>query len=145
MTGDDVSSGDLVSFVLYELQFSSAVEVRDPHCNMNQIPKGQGSQLPVFDLCAEIVMVVLLPEQFKQVTPNQACSGQLEQVTPNQACSEQLEQVTPNQACSGQLEQVTPNQACSEQFEQVTPNQACSGTPTQKELGYFGYLDCYQS
>ncbi|XP_012673518.2 antigen peptide transporter 1 isoform X2 [Clupea harengus] len=27
VTGDDVSSGDLVSFVLYELQFSSAVEV----------------------------------------------------------------------------------------------------------------------
>lgn len=27
VTGDDVSSGDLVSFVLYELQFTSAVEV----------------------------------------------------------------------------------------------------------------------
>lgn len=27
VTGSDVSSGDLVSFVLYELQFSSAVEV----------------------------------------------------------------------------------------------------------------------
>lgn len=31
MTGSDVSSGDLVSFVLYELQFTSAVEVINNH------------------------------------------------------------------------------------------------------------------
>lgn len=38
MTGDDVSSGDLVSFVLYELQFTSAMEVRymPPHTQSNK-------------------------------------------------------------------------------------------------------------